>query len=155
MLEETSGPQSSTTAIVVGFDARSESRIALAAATDLAQRLAAHLYVVHAVDIHDYPIDPDSTDWEDQLKAALSAERNTARSLLEDAHVAWTYQAWRRDPVNSLIQVANDVDALMIVVGVREHGWKGHVERLVAPSVSRHLINRANRPVLIVAHEDM
>ncbi len=50
--------------IVVGVNRDPASQEALIVAADLARRLHAHLHVVHVVDLADYPIDPDASDWE-------------------------------------------------------------------------------------------
>ena len=52
--------------IVAGYHASQASLHALAAAKDLAEQMKAEIHVVHAIDLSDYPIDPDRSDWEEK-----------------------------------------------------------------------------------------
>ena len=61
-------PQS---AIVVGWDAHRPSTAALTYAVMLAQSLAAHIHVVHIVDVDDLPVDPDAAEWEHDVDDAF------------------------------------------------------------------------------------
>jgi len=74
------------------------------------------------------------------LRAALAAHRG-----------GWTYQTGRGDPARLLISVADEHDALMIVVGSRGEGLHVFVERLISPSVAHRLIEHSRRPVLVVS----
>jgi hypothetical protein len=60
-----------TAAIVVGFDRSAASLAALGKAAELGAQLGAELHVIHAVDLSDYPVDPDAADWEEQAAASL------------------------------------------------------------------------------------
>lgn len=117
---------------------------------ELAARLGAALHVVHVVDLSDYPIDPDSPDWERDAQATLAAEQATVETALADLGTSWTYHAAHGDPVALLRQVADTHDALMVVVGSRGEGAATVLSRLLEPSVSHGLIARTHRPVLVV-----
>ena len=137
--------------LVVGFDQQPVSLHALQVAADLAVRLHAELHVVHAVDLDDYPIDPDRADWEERAHAVLAHERELAQQLLSRTSVPWTYHAARGEPVHLLSAVAEEQDALMIVVGTRGHSRSSAIARLLEGSVTRALTGRhQHRPVLIV-----
>lgn len=138
--------------IVVGFDRHGESHDALDVGIGFAARLGAHVHVVHARNVDDYPIDPDAADWESQAAENLVEERLAAVEALRNHAYGWTYHAARGDPANALISVADEHDALMIVVGSRGEGWRLRVERLIEPAVSHRLIEHAHRPVLVVSH---
>jgi nucleotide-binding universal stress UspA family protein len=142
------GPANST--LVVGFDRSPASTAALATAADLGARLSARLTVVHAVDLADYPIDPDADDWEEQAAANLEEERRMVSAVLGSYPGAWSYLVVRAEPADALAGVADQTDALMIVVGVRSAGWRHLLERLGGPSVSHRLIGHGHRPVLVV-----
>lgn len=140
-----------TARLVVGFDRQQVSQRALQVAADLAARLRAELHVVHAVDLGDYPIDPDRPDWEEQARAAVEHERELAQQILAATDVPWTYHAAHGDPVRLLSAVAQERDALMIVVGSRGHSRASAFIRLLDGSVTRALTGRhQHRPVLIV-----
>ncbi|HEX2892903.1 MAG TPA: universal stress protein [Marmoricola sp.] len=137
--------------LVVGFDRQPVSLQALDVAADLATRLRAELHVVHAVDLADYPIDPDSADWDEQAEAVLAEEHEKVREVLNRKPVPWAYHAAHGDPVDLLTAVADERDALMIVVGTRGHSRTAAIARLLDRSVTRALTGRGqHRPVLIV-----
>jgi nucleotide-binding universal stress UspA family protein len=138
------------TALVVGHGLDPASQEALRVAVDLTQRLRAHLHVVHAVDLGDYPIDPDAADWEEQAERALAKEHDQVRTALAAAPAGWTYHASRGDPVGLLAAVADEHSALMIIVGTRGEGFVPMIERMLGRSVSHGVIHRQHRPVLVV-----
>ena len=139
------------TTLVMGFDLSPGSQCALEVAADLACRLDAHLHVVHVVDLSDYPIDPDDANWEERAQEALAMEQETVRAALSSFEVFWTYHAWRGNPAALLIKVADEYDALMVVIGASREGLAPAVSHLLNPSVSRGLTGRrGRRPVLVV-----
>jgi len=138
--------------LVVGYDRRPESQYALREAADLGRRLGAQLQVVHAVDVSDYPVDPDSFDWEQRARQALDEERVAVSAALSHQMAGWSYRAGYGDPAELLVAVAEETDALMIIVGSRGEGWRAALDRLLSPSVSHRVIQRCHRPVLVVSH---
>lgn len=136
--------------IVVGYDTSTGGQHALAVAADFARRLDARLHVVHAIDLRDFPTDPDTPDWEDAGDLAVARAAQEVRDRLADQAVGWTYHAWRGSPVRLLILVAEETDALMMVVGTHGPGLVTMLQRLRAGSVSRGLVDHALRPVLVV-----
>jgi nucleotide-binding universal stress UspA family protein len=137
-------------ALVLGHSRDPASDRALEVAADLAMRLHAHLHVVHAIDLGDYPIDPDAADWEQQGRRTLAAEHDHVRSVLAGRPVGWSHHAWHGDPVTLLATVAEEQQALMIIVGTRGEGFAAAVGRLVRRSVSHGLVGDGRRPVLVV-----
>jgi nucleotide-binding universal stress UspA family protein len=140
----------SDTHIVVGFDEEPQSHAALTVAIDLARRLGAHLDVVHVVDLRDYPVDPDSDDWESASSANLALTAEHVRAAIGDHTQTWSYHAWRGDPVHLLATVAEESGALMIVVGTHGAGFAATIHRMTSGSVSRGLIGHSHIPVLVV-----
>lgn len=153
-LDGSDGYSQSRTAVVVGHDHHAESLAALAAAINIAGRLSAHLHVVHAVTIGDYPIDPDAADWEESARNKLAKDRATVtehlREHLREHKSGWTYLVGRGDPARLLISVADEHNAVMIVVGSRGEGLRLLLGRLIESPVSHRLIQHAQRPVLVV-----
>ena len=135
--------------LVLGYDGSPASQGALAVATDLARRLHAQLHVVHAIDLTDYPIDPDQADWEERGERALAAGREAIEAALRYS-TGWSYHEWRGDPAQLLCKLADAHDALMVIVGIRHGGRMPVLHRLITGSVSRRLAEQANCPVLIV-----
>ncbi|MGA3146148.1 MAG: universal stress protein [Acidimicrobiales bacterium] len=141
-----------TVDLVVGYDLREASQDALLVAVDLAERLGARLHIVHVVDLLDYPVDPDSSDWEDRGRMALDEEHERVEALMAGARVDWTYYPERGEPVRAITAIADRHDALMIVVGTRGAGFGASMQRLLGGgSVSHGLLREHSRPVLIVS----
>lgn len=136
--------------IVVGYDEDPQSQTALQTALELARRLDAHLDVVHVVDLRDYPVDPDREDWESESDKALERSAEHLRSLVQDHPQGWSYHAWRGDPVHLLAAVAEEREALMIVVGTHGPGFTATLHRVMGGSVSRGLVGHSHTPVLVV-----
>jgi nucleotide-binding universal stress UspA family protein len=151
----TEGPRPDSdpvTHVVLGYRASPYGQAVLHHGADLAARLVAALHVVHVVDLSDYPIDPDSADWEQQAQKTLAAEQHAVETALADLPGSWTYHAAHGDPVALLRQVADSYDALMFIVGSRGESAGGVVSRLLGtrPSVSHGLIAHSHRPVLVI-----
>lgn len=142
----------SLASLVVGHDRQGESRDAIDVAIGLATRLSAHLHVVHAVNLSDYPVDPELDDWGERANETLAEERVEVAKALSDHAFGWTYHGGHGDPAKLLMNVADEHDALMIIVGSRGEGWRLILERLLDPPVSHRLIQHAHRPVLVVSH---
>ncbi len=141
-----------TADLVVGYDLREASQDALSVATDLAQRLGARLHIVHVVDLLDYPVDPDSSDWEERARVALDQEHERVDAFMAGVDVEWTYHPERGEPVRAIAAIADRVDALMIIVGTRGAGFGASFQRLLGGgSVSHGLLREHGRPVLIVS----
>ena len=139
-----------STQMVVGWDLHPSSSAALRFAVVMAQRLDAHLHVVHVVDVDDLPIDPDAWNWEEQLDQRLAEDATTARTLLDQLHAHWTYHAARGRPSDVIADLAEETDALMIIVGGPRGGVLSFIETLAGQSVSHQLARQHGRPVLIV-----
>jgi nucleotide-binding universal stress UspA family protein len=137
--------------LVVGWDRQPASTAALRFAIGLAERLNAHLHVVHIVDVDDLPIDPDAWDWGQQIDAALATDAESARALLDQLGVAnWTYRTVHGRPPDVLADLAEDVDAVMIVLGAPRGGMHSFIDTFAGQSVSHQLARKHGRPVLLV-----
>ena len=139
-----------STQMVLGWDLHPNSFAALRFAVVMAQRLDAHLHVVHVVDVDDLPIDPDAWNWEEQLDQRLTEDATTARTLLDQLHAHWTYHAARGRPSDVIADLAEETDALMIILGGPRGGVLSFIETLAGQSVSHQLARQHGRPVLIV-----
>ncbi|SDY79138.1 Nucleotide-binding universal stress protein, UspA family [Modestobacter sp. DSM 44400] len=153
LVADSAGQAAPRTTLVLGFDRDEASDAALAVAVDLADRLQAHLAVVHVVNLGDYPVDPDTPGWEDQARETLAEERGRVERALHGHRFGWSYEAWFGSPVDSLVRVAETRDAFMVVVGRHGHGVSEGLRRLIDGSVSRRLIKTCGRPVLVVPHD--
>lgn len=141
-----------TAALVVGHDRQLESLAALNVAKDFADRLNVWLHIVHVVNLSDFPVDPDSADWESYERERLEAEQSMVVESLQDHPRGWSYYVGRGDPAQRLIRVAEENDALMIVVGSHGKGVRASLGRIIEPAVSHRLIQETQIPVLVVSH---
>jgi len=156
--------------IVVGYDASEAAERALARAADLAAGLSARLVVVS---VSPSPLVPVMTPLPEPVDPMLvrggvagpvatggtvplpePEPEELAQSVLEQARRVLTrrrveaeYVAEVGAPAEWLLEIADEHDADLIVVGTREHGF---VERLLARPVDEAVARRAARDVLLV-----
>ena len=143
-------PARPSTELVVGWDRQPASAAALRFAVDLSGRLEAHLHVVHIADFDDLPVDPDAWDWEEQFRSSVEAHAVHARALLDGLGANWTYHAAHGRPSDVLADLAEEVDAVMIVLGAPRGGLHSFIDTFAGQSVSHQLMRRHGRPVLLV-----
>jgi nucleotide-binding universal stress UspA family protein len=98
----------------------------------------------------DYPIDPDSPEWDEQCEAALTTQKEAIASVLADYPYDWMHRLVRGDPLHALLKTAEELDALMIVVGAPAHRSYGGTGGSLGRSLSRLVLERSQRPVLVV-----
>ena len=142
------GPGRRPGCLLVGVDRSPESLAALEVALDLAGRLGADIEVVHVIDLADYPVDPDNSDWGIDARATIEAEEAAVRAVMATWAGAWSYRAVRGPPATVLATLAEQRAATMIVVGGRRvhHRW----DRFVGRPVTHSLLGCSTRPVLVV-----
>jgi nucleotide-binding universal stress UspA family protein len=135
--------------IVVGYDQTPGSQRALERAAMLAKALGSKLVVTSVaplmVSIGRTAGPIDSTDTPEMHKKELDA----AREYLEGQGIEADYQRAIGEPADAIVQLADQVDADMIVVGTREPNL---IQRLTGQSVSESVSHHAHRDVLIVHH---
>jgi nucleotide-binding universal stress UspA family protein len=141
--------------IVVGYAGTPASRAALATAAGLADELAAALHVVHVIDLRDFPVDPDSVDWERAGSRRLESERAEVAEQLHAFAGRWDYDLERGNPAHAIAAAALQSQARMIVVGAHVGSrFGGALEHLLRASRSvAHALEHsehADIPVLIV-----
>lgn len=133
--------------IVVGFDDGEPSRRALDRAADIAEAFGASLIVTSVTPILEgvgRSAGPtDSADSFEKHKDELKA----ARDHLSGRKVEVRFQAAVGEPAHTIVDIADQEEADLIVVGTREPGI---LERLLGQSVSGSVARQAHRDVLIV-----
>jgi nucleotide-binding universal stress UspA family protein len=155
--------------IVVGYDGTGQAERVLTRAAELARALAAKLIVVSVgrsppvpapVSVLE-PIPPVLTAGAtgmslppEALPGPLQPEPGETAALLERARgllaphgVDAEYVAELGDPAERLLEVADERDAELIVVGSRERSF---LERLIADGTDEKLARKAHRDVLLV-----
>src|ERR1700674_4177962 len=133
--------------IVVGFDDTDPSRHALERAGDLAEAFGAKLAdtsvapLLVGIGRSAGPLDP--VDSPEEHREQLQ----DARKLLEARNNKAEYGPAAGEPADAIVELADDLDADLIVVGTRDPGI---LERLLGQSVSERVAHHAHRDVLIV-----
>jgi nucleotide-binding universal stress UspA family protein len=133
--------------ILVGYDDTEPSKRALLRAAEIGKALSSKIHVTSVAPMlvglprsagpYD-PTDPPSEHAE-QLEHA--------RALLEEQGVMPELEQAHGDPAEMILEVADNVDADLIVVG---SGERSVVERALGMSVSGAVSRKAHRDVLIV-----
>lgn len=142
--------------LVVGFDDHDSGRHALRYAVHLATRLGAPLRVVHVIGLEDFPVDPDSSTWDEDMRRHERELEHQVRESVDLDDDAWSYRIMRGDPWQGLLDEAERVDATMVVVGQHTHAHLvgAAVMRMLgagsSASVATNLVRHADRPILVV-----
>jgi nucleotide-binding universal stress UspA family protein len=133
--------------IVVGYDETPGSLRALDRAATLAKALGSKLVVTSVTPLmmsigrSGGPVDP--TDPPERHAQELAS----ARAHLESQGIDAEYRGAVGEPAEAIVQLADEVDADLIVVGSREPNL---IQRLTGQSVSEAVSHHAHRDVLIV-----
>lgn len=138
----------STYRIVIGTDGSADAQEAVAKTADLAARLSAEVVLVHAFE----PLDHlDDLDGGHDLS---EVEEATTRQLQEEwtaplaaMGVATQTRVAHGHPADVLCDLADEIDADLIVVGAR---GLGRLESLLLGSTSSRVVNSSTRPVLVI-----
>ncbi|AMU26095.1 Hypothetical protein ERS075564_04726 [Mycobacteroides abscessus] len=141
---------SPTVHLVVGWDHYSPSTAALRFAIDMARRLNAHVHVVHIQDMDDEPLDPDCDSWESQSRTGIAAAETSARDEFSAGDVSWEYHRAHGPAAVQLLGVAQQCDALMIILGSPRGGPASALDTLLGQSVSHRLIGARRVPLVLV-----
>ena len=132
--------------IVVGYDETPESERALERAAMLAKALGSQIVVTSVAPV---TVSPgrggpvDSTD----TPADHVAELRHAREYLEGQSIQAEYVPAIGHPDDTIVQVAKEHDADLVVVGTREVGF---VRRALGQSVSEGVVHKVECDLLIV-----
>jgi nucleotide-binding universal stress UspA family protein len=157
--------------IIVGYDGSEAAERALARAAELAEALAARLVVVSVSGLEGLPapgvegiapplpmsgplsiggtipVPEAAAESTSDLEERAQRRLQRARAALSGRQLEADYVARVGEPAETLLEVAEERDADLLVVGSREHGF---VERLLARPVEEAVARRAERDVLLV-----
>lgn len=123
--------------IVVGFLRSPEGQAALNRAIEEAQLRDAELFVIHSL-----------RDDLDEVRA-MRDEVQTVEQRLRSANIPHTIKEYARGntPAEDLLRAADDVDADLIVIGLRK---RSPVGKLVMGSNAQEILLNADCPVLAI-----
>lgn len=164
MSDSTSSPTDETLqnaalqkAVIVGLQPDQSGRV-LGEAARYAKLLGVPLVIVH-VDVtrfvtyedpdgyvHSAPIDINL----DTGAAEFEAVQAAASAALATSDVTWTARQLVGDPALAIKQLANKLDAQLIVVGTRRRGLGESIREFFTGSVAARLAHRQQRSVLVV-----
>lgn len=131
--------------IIVGVDGSASSRRALDRGVRLASALGVDLvaaYVPHHAAITEFA--PEALAAERQIEADIEAEIRTQLAAAAPGTELRVLGPGRPGP--ELAQLADEVDAELIIVATR---GRGPVRRAALGSVAHHLVSHAGVPVLV------
>lgn len=152
-------PTQTSSFIVVGI-VPGQHRTVVVAAAAFAERFNAEL-VCATVDTSRYTvardaagvvvatsIDPDLADdvveeFDPELRAAIG-------SALEGRTVRWSTRPLAGAPAQELAELADELDAAMIIVGTKDPGLRGSLHEFFNGSVAVQLAHRQHRPVVVI-----
>jgi nucleotide-binding universal stress UspA family protein len=134
--------------VVCGIDGSRVAREALQTADELSRRLGMGLVVVHVVE----PVAVRATPWEPPGAETSAEDVAAGQALLQQECSAAGLEYVDRQvlvgrPAERLAELADDVDADLIVVGSRGHRL---VQAALVGSVSSELLGLAPCPVLVL-----
>src|SRR5690606_18306090 len=144
-------------AVIVGLQPGQPAHV-LAEALRYTKLLGAPLVVVH-VDVtrfvtyedpdgyvHSAPIDLNL----DAGVAEFEEVQRAAAETLENENVVWTARQLVGDPALAIKQLAEKLDAQLIVIGTRKRGIGESIREFFTGSVAARLAHRQHRPILVV-----
>jgi nucleotide-binding universal stress UspA family protein len=132
--------------IVVGHHDTSEARAALQRAAELAESEPAELHIVHFAQLPDDEEDAykyvAAREQEQQASDALAARLRASGIVCEVHHVHDAHE-----PAEAILGVAHEVDADLIVIGMRR---RTRVGKLIFGSTAQTILIDSECPVLSV-----
>lgn len=148
-------------AVIVGMQPGQATRV-LQEAARYATLLKAPLVVVH-VDVTRFVTYEDPDGYVHSAPIDLNLEAGVAEfeeveaaagQALADSGLVWTARQLVGDPALAMKQLANKLDAQLIVVGTRKRGLGESIREFFTGSVAARLAHRQHRSVLVVPLEE-
>lgn len=132
---------------LVGVDRSVPALAALGLAADVVAALGGSLTVLEVIEyVPPFPLGPDAAGTGAAEEAAARARLESAVSELRRRGLAVQVVVRSGDPAPTLLDVADDIDADLVVLGTR---GRGGPEELMLGSVARTVADRVRRPTLV------
>lgn len=148
-------------AVIVGMQPGQAEHV-LQEAARYATLLSAPLVVAH-VDVTRFVTYEDPDGYVHSAPIDLNLEAGVAEfeeveaaagQILADSGLVWTARQLVGDPAIAMKQLANKLDAQLIVVGTRKRGLGESIREFFTGSVAARLAHRQHRSVLVVPLEE-
>lgn len=134
--------------LVIGYDGSDGARAALAEAARLAAGLGVEVVVAFGFGVA--PSGGETADHRRLLEERGRRLADEALARLRDLGATGSIAVVDERPAESLVRIANERDAQMIVVGTR---GEGPISGVLLGSVPYKLVHRSHVPVLVVPAE--
>jgi nucleotide-binding universal stress UspA family protein len=146
-----------TRPLLVGYDGREESEIALAEAFSEARSRGVNLVVLVVAGLPPEVVDPVqpggigigfaaypeiTPDGPIEIQPIMERAREKLAASGVEGHVEWSIG----DPASEIMRVADEVDACAIVIGTHHHSA---LERLFGGDISKSVVRHAHRDVVV------
>lgn len=148
-------------AVIVGIQPGQAEHV-LQEAARYAKLLGAPLVVAH-VDVTRFVTYEDPDGYVHSAPIDLNLEAGVAEfeevqaaaaACLEGSGITWTARQLVGDPALAMKQLANKIDAQLIVIGTRKRGLGESIREFFTGSVAARLAHRQHRSVLVVPLEE-
>ena len=150
------------TKILVPTDFSENAQIAFDRACELAGQLGAKLYVLHVQDggvlrtaIKEELLCDDSTDRQlrESVKELIAERFSEMAAGLDRSEFNIEFQSCRGYPKTAIVHYAKEIEADLIVIGMRGITAMSMVTSAVLGSVAEHVLRRSCCPTLVVRLE--
>lgn len=132
--------------IVVGIDGSADARRALCIAGEIAHERGSELIVIHAIGLTEL-IDGERVVSETHAAEIAEQFAGWCEAVRTVGLDEWTPQLRHGNPVDTVLRVAHEADAALVVVG--RHG-SGQRPELLLGSTAHQVAERSTCPVLVV-----
>ena len=140
-------------AVVVGIDGSDKSLVALAAAGRQAALAGNRIVAIHVVRAHPLRL-PSDVSYAGEIAVAEDALTDRCHLdcevVLAGGDDPWQFEVRHGDPVTEMARAAADHDAICVAIG---RSARRRFTRGSRSTVSERLVDRCDRPVLVVPPE--
>jgi nucleotide-binding universal stress UspA family protein len=133
--------------ILLGYDGSAQSQKALDAALDLAKQYKAELFILTVVQPPEFGDDVEAEAVIENSRVYHEKLLASTKPLVQESGVSTHYEVAVGHPAEQIVYYADRQDADLIVVG---HRGRSKFARLLLGSVSKHVVQYAERQVLVV-----
>jgi nucleotide-binding universal stress UspA family protein len=131
--------------VVVGYDGSECAKAALRVGMDLARAYGEQVVIAFAYELN--PVAGEIHDYHTALRELAQKRLTEALAAVGEAHEQVEAVIVEREPAHGLVELADERDARLIVVGTRGHGL---IKGVLLGSTPHKLLALSDRPVLVV-----